>query len=76
MFGLGNKTYEHFNEMGRVVDKKLAKLGAERVYKLGEGDDDAKYDVHVHSVEPLYCGQTPLGVGTNLSFLISGVSLI
>lgn len=42
MFGLGNKTYEHFNAMGRLVDKKLEKLGAERFFRLGEGDDDAK----------------------------------
>ena len=42
MFGLGNKTYEHYNEMGRFVDKRLAELGANRVYKEGEGDDDAK----------------------------------
>ena len=42
VFGLGNKTYEHYNEMSRVVDRLLAKLGANRVYKAGEGDDDAK----------------------------------
>ena len=42
VFGLGNKTYEHYNEMARFVDKRLAELGANRVYKKGEGDDDAK----------------------------------
>lgn len=42
VFGLGNKTYEHYNAMGRFFDERLAELGAERVFKLGEGDDDAK----------------------------------
>ena len=42
VFCLGNKTYEHYNAMGRIVDKRLEELGAERVYKKGEGDDDAK----------------------------------
>lgn len=42
VFGLGNKTYEHFNAMARLVDKRLAELGANRLYKKGEGDDDAR----------------------------------
>ena len=42
VFGLGNKTYEHFNSMGKFVDKKLEELGGERVFELGVGDDDAK----------------------------------
>lgn len=42
VFGLGNKTYEHFNAMGRFVDKRLEELGADRVFKVGEGDDDGK----------------------------------
>ena len=42
MFALGNKTYEHYNAMGHYVDKRLEELGAERVYELGLGDDDAK----------------------------------
>jgi len=28
--------------MGKFVDKKLEDLGAERVFELGLGDDDAK----------------------------------
>ena len=39
---MGNKTYEHYNEMGRYVDQRLEELGGERIYVRGEGDDDAK----------------------------------
>ena len=42
VFGLGNKTYEHYNEMGKFVDTKLEKLNASRIFELGMGDDDAK----------------------------------
>lgn len=42
VFGLGNKTYEHFNAMGKYVDKRLEELGAQRIFELGMGDDDAK----------------------------------
>lgn len=43
VFGLGNKTYEHYNSVATYVDKRLAELGATRVHELGLGDDDAKY---------------------------------
>jgi hypothetical protein len=43
VFGLGNKTYEHYNKVAIYVDKRLEELGATRVYELGLGDDDAKY---------------------------------
>lgn len=43
VFGLGNKTYEHFNAMGKYVDKRLEELGATRVVEAGVGDDDGKY---------------------------------
>lgn len=42
VFGLGNKTYEHFNAMGKYVDKRLEQLGALRIFELGLGDDDGK----------------------------------
>lgn len=42
VFGLGNKTYEHYNEMAKYVDKRLHELGATRVHEVGMGDDDAK----------------------------------
>ncbi|XP_030648640.1 NADPH--cytochrome P450 reductase [Chanos chanos] len=44
VFGLGNKTYEHFNAMGKYVDKRLAELGAKRIFDLGLGDDDANLE--------------------------------
>jgi NADPH-ferrihemoprotein reductase len=37
---LGNKTYEHYNVIGRNVDDELAKMGAIRCGERGEGDDD------------------------------------
>uniref|UniRef100_A0A671MIS5 NADPH--hemoprotein reductase n=1 Tax=Sinocyclocheilus anshuiensis TaxID=1608454 RepID=A0A671MIS5_9TELE len=42
VFALGNKTYEHYNSMGKYVDKRLAELGARRIFDLGMGDDDGK----------------------------------
>ncbi|KAJ8523199.1 hypothetical protein ONZ45_g300 [Pleurotus djamor] len=40
IFSLGNKTYEHYNKIGRDVDDALAKMGAIRIGERGEGDDD------------------------------------
>lgn len=42
VFALGNKTYEHYNAMGKYVDKRLEDLGAKRIFDLGLGDDDGK----------------------------------
>ncbi|CAG7834982.1 unnamed protein product [Allacma fusca] len=44
VFALGNKTYEHYNEMGKYVDKRLEELGGTRVYVMGMGDDDANIE--------------------------------
>ncbi|KAL9695108.1 hypothetical protein quinque_014393 [Culex quinquefasciatus] len=44
VFGLGNKTYEHYNKVGIYVDKRLEELGASRVFELGLGDDDANIE--------------------------------
>lgn len=38
-FGLGNKTYEKYNEMVKICDRRLSELGASRVGEYGMGDD-------------------------------------
>lgn len=44
MFGLGNKTYEHYNSVCRRVEEKLCNLGANRIGERGEGDDDGSLE--------------------------------
>ncbi|XP_071790461.1 NADPH--cytochrome P450 reductase-like isoform X2 [Asterias amurensis] len=44
VFGLGNKTYEHYNAMGTYVDTRLEELGGERIYECGLGDDDGNME--------------------------------
>ncbi|KAF6720870.1 NADPH--cytochrome P450 reductase [Oryzias melastigma] len=44
VFALGNKTYEHYNAMGKYVDKRLEELGAKRIFDLGLGDDDSNLE--------------------------------
>lgn len=43
-FGLGNKTYEHYNEVIRKVDTRLTASGAKRISERGEGDDDGSLE--------------------------------
>lgn len=45
VFGLGNKTYEQYNAIGKFWDAKFEALGAHRLFEMGLGDDDAKYAV-------------------------------
>ena len=44
VFGLGNKTYEHYNWMGREMQKRLLALGASAILPYGEGDDDSSLE--------------------------------
>lgn len=44
VFGLGNKTYEHYNAVGKYVDKRLSELGGVRVCEIGLGDDDGNIE--------------------------------
>ncbi|CAM9097253.1 unnamed protein product, partial [Ectocarpus fasciculatus] len=40
VFGLGNTQYEHYNMMGKSTNEGMEKLGAQRMFEYGEGDDD------------------------------------
>ncbi|KAL5482608.1 hypothetical protein ACEPAI_9202 [Sanghuangporus weigelae] len=40
IFGLGNRTYEHYNAIARKMDASLSEMGAVCIGERGEGDDD------------------------------------
>ena len=44
VFGLGNTQYQHYNVTGISADGLLEKLGANRLYKLGLGDDNCSLE--------------------------------
>ncbi|KAI9313965.1 hypothetical protein BX666DRAFT_1975256 [Dichotomocladium elegans] len=69
IFGLGNKTYEHYNAVGRILDQRLSDLGATRVGERGEGDDDGSLEEDFlawqEEMWPKFC--EALGVDENMS---------
>ncbi len=44
VFGLGNTQYEFYNKTAKDVDALLETRGAQRVYKLGLGDNNASLE--------------------------------
>jgi len=44
VFGLGNKTYDKFNHVGKEIDRRMEELGATRIFSLGLGDDDVNIE--------------------------------
>lgn len=46
VFGLGNKTYEHYNAVGIYADARLSELNGNRICELGLGDDDGMIEDH------------------------------
>lgn len=41
---MGNKTYQHYQAMGRKLDARFRALGATPVFERGEGDDDGSLE--------------------------------
>jgi len=44
VFGLGNKTYEQYNAVGRYMDARMEAAGAKKFFERGEGDDDCSLE--------------------------------
>jgi len=44
VFGLGNKTYDRFNQVGKEIDGALERIGGKRLFALGLGDDDVNIE--------------------------------
>ncbi len=43
VFGLGDSSYEQYNYMGKYTNESMEELGAERIYKYGEGNAEGNH---------------------------------
>ena len=62
MFGLGNSSYPKYCAYAKFLDCCLGELGAERIHKIGLGDELCgqeqsfrKWSVSVYKVFTVYC---------------------
>lgn len=64
VFGLGDRQYKHFCQMGVDFDRRLSELGAQRVYGLGQGDAgrDIEEEFDAWSKELWPCVGAKLGI--------------
>ena len=65
VFALGNRQYEHFCLIGRVVDEKMAAIGGKRVVDHGEGDDDGSLEDDFRGWKKAFWAATNAHFGTS-----------
>ncbi|VFP84530.1 Sulfite reductase [NADPH] flavoprotein alpha-component [Candidatus Erwinia haradaeae] len=51
VFGLGDISYEHFNQAGKVFDNRLSELGAERLLERVDADVEYSETAHVWRIK-------------------------
>lgn len=71
VFGLGNRQYEHYNAMGKLVNKRCLDLGGKSMFDYGEGDDDATLEEDFESwksaLVPALCAKFLSGGGSGVA---------
>ena len=63
VFALGNRQYEHFCNIGRRVDHRMAELGGTRLLEHGEGDDDGSLEDDFLSWKSIFWARTKATFG-------------